>query len=386
MDRGMTAIQEPSASSLPLEADNLVELRHLTVDFGAGSGRRKGAKLVRAVDDVSLVIPRGQTLGLVGGTGSGKSTIAQVVMGMVEPTTGSVHVAGREPRDLSGRALREHRQRVQVVLQDPYSSLDPRMNVGDIIAEPLTLGRHVGGTRRKEINARVEELLLLVGLPPAKAALYPHQFSGGQRQRIAIARALAPAPQIIVLDEPTSALDVSVRAQILNLLKTLQEKLGVTYLVISHDLVSVAYLASTVAVMYLGRIVEIGPTRSIYQAARHPYTLLLHESAPNADGTFLKILQPPVLAPRSEGVHLPTDGCRYYSRCGLRARLGDPARCRDEEPLLLENAPAHAAACHFQEQTVEISQQVLAAEADAAPGLEMTDAADEPGAGTSPAH
>jgi oligopeptide transport system ATP-binding protein len=377
VDRLVTVAEEMDPSRTSRASEHLVDLRNLTVDFKTGGSRfQKSGKIVRAVDDVNLSIDRGQTLGLVGGTGSGKSTIAQVVMGMVQPTTVSVTVAGHDPRELSGRALLEHRRRVQVVLQDPYSSLDPRMRVGEIIAEPLTLGRPRG--HGPEVKARVEELLRLVGLPPAKAALYPHQFSGGQRQRIAIARALAPGPEIIVLDEPTSALDVSVRAQILNLLKSLQERLGVTYLVISHDLVSVAYLATTVAVMYAGRIVEIGPTRSIYQAARHPYTLLLHESAPNADGTFLKILQPPVLVPRSEGVHRSEDGCRYYSRCGLRARLGDPARCRDEEPRLVENAPAHAAACHFPDQMVEMSEQALAAEAEVAPGASLDLADDSP--------
>jgi oligopeptide/dipeptide ABC transporter ATP-binding protein len=344
------------------EPDLLVEIRGLTVDFDAtGSRFKKNTRIVRAVDDVDVVIERGQTLGLVGGTGSGKSTIAQVVMGMVTPTQGSVTIAGRRPLELSGKALQEHRQRVQVVLQDPYSSLDPRMRVGDIIAEPLTLGRP-GAGRDPEIKARVTELLGLVGLPAAKAELYPHQFSGGQRQRIAIARALAPRPEIIVLDEPTSALDVSVRAQILTLLKRLQEQLGITYLVISHDLVSVAYLASTVAVMYAGRIVEIGPTHEIYRQARHPYTLLLHESAPNADGTFLRVLQPAVLPPRSEGVHRTEDGCRYASRCGLRARLGDPARCLEEEPALLEQGEGHRAACHFPDQAARISDEVVAAE------------------------
>jgi oligopeptide/dipeptide ABC transporter ATP-binding protein len=359
----VTAAQETAPA--PAAAGHrhaLVEIQGLTVDFDvSGSRFKKGTRIVRAVDDVDLLIERGKTLGLVGGTGSGKSTIAQVVMGIVTPTAGKVMIAGREPLTLSGKALQAHRQRVQVVLQDPYSSLDPRMRVGDIIAEPLTLGRP-GAGRNPAIKARVIELLGLVGLPAAKADLYPHQFSGGQRQRIAIARALAPAPEIIVLDEPTSALDVSVRAQILTLLKRLQDQLNVTYLVISHDLVSVAYLASTVAVMYAGRIVEIGPTREIYRAAKHPYTLLLHESAPNADGAFLRVLQPAILAPRADGIHTSTDGCRYASRCGLRVRLGNPARCLDEEPLLLEQGIGHQAACHFPEQAARISDQLVAAE------------------------
>jgi peptide/nickel transport system ATP-binding protein len=359
-----------SAGSASLDGA-LVELRNVTVDFVSSGGFRRQRKIVRAVDDVSLAIDQGQTLGLVGGTGSGKSTIAHLVMGMVEPTDGTIMIAGADPRVLTGRGLLDHRRRVQVVLQDPYSSLDPRMRVRDLIAEPLTLG----GRRSKAVDARVEELLLLVGLPPAKASLYPHQFSGGQRQRIAIARALAPRPEIVVLDEPTSALDVSVRAQIINLLNDLQAQLGVTYLVISHDLVTVACLASKVAVMYPGRIVEIGPTKAVYQKPQHPYTLLLHQSAPDLEGNFLKVKQPQVLAPRAEGMWAPEQGCRYRSRCVLQLFLGEPSRCRSEEPTLREVAPGHAVACHFAEKTselaaVELDQAVKLAARNAAPEFE----------------
>lgn len=337
------------------DPDALVRLQGVSVDFRLGGSLfTRTPRTLRAVDDVSLSIGRGHTMGLVGGTGSGKSTIAHLLMGMVQPNAGSVTIGGRELSSLRRGELAAHRRGVQVVLQDPYSSLDPRMKVGDIIAEPLTLGRRVGGS--KAIKERVAELLRLVGLSPAKAALYPHQFSGGQRQRIAIARALAPRPDLIVLDEPTSALDVSVRAQILTLLHGLQVELGVTYLVISHDLVSVAYLASTVAVMYLGRIVEIGPTRAVYQSPRHPYTLLLLNSAPGADGAFLDPVRTDAIAPRGAASEpMPVGGCRYYSRCGLRVRLGSPARCRDEDPQLREQeVPGHAAACHFAERTPEL--------------------------------
>jgi oligopeptide/dipeptide ABC transporter ATP-binding protein len=333
-----------ATGSDPRTASPLLELDDVRVHYAPRQSIR-GAKAqpVRAVDGVSFVIPKGQTLGLVGGTGSGKSTIAQLIMGMVAPTSGTVRIAGRQASELRGRALMAQRRAVQVVLQDPFSSLDPRMKVGDIIAEPLTLGMPLRG-RSKAITTRVAELLTLVGLSPSKASLYPHQFSGGQRQRIAIARALAPRPELIVLDEPTSALDVSVRAQILNLLKDLQQRLGVTYLVISHDLISVAFLAQTVGVMWQGRIVEIGPTHDIYTRPRHPYTHLLHASAPTADGEFIRLLQPATNAATTD---LPAGACRFAARCDLRRILGNPERCVEEDPALVELAPAHAAACHF---------------------------------------
>ncbi len=267
-----------------LVSEELVLLDGVSVVYG---GRRLiGADRppIVAVDDVSLSVPRGETTGIVGGTGAGKSTIAKLVMGMVAPTAGTVRVAGHDLARVQGRDRLDLQRLRQVVLQDPFSSLDPRMTVRDIVAEPLTLGRRVP---RKQLDARVAELLTLVGLPPGRADLYPHQFSGGQRQRISIARALAPKPELIVLDEPTSALDVSVRAQILILLKRLQAELGVTYLIISHDLLTVAYLASTVAVMAAGRVVEVGPTAQLFKAAEHPYTKELLASIPSTTGSWL---------------------------------------------------------------------------------------------------
>jgi oligopeptide/dipeptide ABC transporter ATP-binding protein len=344
--------------------DDLLELKDITVRYKMRSGAfsRASADMV-AADGVSLSIRRGESLGLVGGTGSGKSTIAQVVMGMIEPTSGSLRIAGTElvGAGAAGRKGGRNAKRpadirrlVQVVLQDPYSSLDPRMRVGDIIAEPLTLGRP--GLRRAgrtEVKERVAELLSLVGLPAAKAELYPHQFSGGQRQRIAVARALAPRPSLIVLDEPTSALDVSVRAQILNLLKDLQARLDVTYLVISHDLVTVAYLASTVAVMHLGRIVEIGPTRAAYRAPRHPYTLELLSSVPGVTGDFLTQPRPET---RSAAA-LPECACRFAHRCAVRVGLGEPARCMEEDPVLTPVGEGHEAACHFPGEVAELARK-----------------------------
>lgn len=273
-----------------MSAADLVELDSVTVSYGGHSllGRRR--EPIVAVDDVSLAMSKGQSTGIVGGTGAGKSTIAKLVMGMVAPTSGSVRVAGH---DTAARGADRHElQRLrQVVMQDPFSSLDSRMSVRDIIAEPLTLGRRV---KRAEVDARVEELLTMVGLSPSRARLYPHQFSGGQRQRISIARALAPRPELIVLDEPTSALDVSVRAQILLLLKRLQDELGVTYLIISHDMVTVAYLASNVAVMSAGRIVEEGPTTQLFRSPEHEYTRELIASMPTTpNGSWNEHLDAP---------------------------------------------------------------------------------------------
>jgi peptide/nickel transport system ATP-binding protein len=330
-----------------------VQIRDLRVSFEINKGilSTQHAEIV-AVDGVNLSIARGRTLGLVGGTGSGKSTIAHTVMGMVPLTSGSVVVDGHDVGKVKGRERAVLRRLVQVVLQDPYSSLDPRLKIRDIIAEPLSPGRR-RRSERAVIQERVAELLGLVGLRANRADRYPHQFSGGQRQRIAIARALAPRPQLIVLDEPTSALDVSVRAQILSLLKRLQEQLGVTYLIISHDLVTVAYLASDVAVMHLGRIVEVGPTKTLYRSPRHPYTLELLASTPGASAAFLT--QP---RPTGTAADLPPGACRFAYRCALRTRLGNPDRCIEEDPALLDVGRNHKAACHFPEEVASLSQEL----------------------------
>jgi len=260
----------------------LVRLRDVRVAYQTRHGILRRLSEVIAVDGVSLSINRGQTLGLVGGTGSGKSTIAQVVMGMLKPTSGTVEINGQNLWTIDPAERLTIQRLVQVVMQDPYSSLDPRMSVGDIIAEPLTLGNSQWGTARRKTEKRVAELLAMVGISPSRVGSYPHQFSGGQRQRIAIARALAPRPGLIVLDEPTSALDVSIRAQILTLLQSIQKELGVTYLIISHDLVTVSFLATDVAVMRQGKIVEQGKTRALYQSPTHPYTVELLASVPGA--------------------------------------------------------------------------------------------------------
>lgn len=342
-----------TASTLELDAagGNLLEVQDLNVCFElTGGGRSHPRAAVRAVDGVTFSIAQGETLGLVGGTGSGKSTVAHAIMGMLRPTSGTVMIADHDATRAKGRERRDLQHLVQVVLQDPYASLDPRMRIRDIIAEPLVQG--FGRCSMKaEIDARVRELLGLVGLRPEKADLYPHQFSGGQRQRIAIARALAPKPNLILLDEPTSALDVSVRAQILNLLKSLQEQFGVTYLVISHDLVTVAYLATSVAVMYLGRIVEIGPKNSLYRSPFHPHTVELLASVPGGNRLAAAQLLSSS-APPDQGV----GGCRYASRCALRASLRTPDRCLAEDPVLVSVAEGHAAACHFASEVRSLAE------------------------------
>jgi oligopeptide/dipeptide ABC transporter ATP-binding protein len=330
----------------PIEGEPVLALTGVTVDYQIGRDR-----IVRALDDVTLSARAGESVGLVGGTGSGKSTMAQVIMGTVRPTGGMVRVIGADPGALRGRALREHQRRVQIVPQDPYSSLDPRMRVADIVGEPLTLGaRSLSAAHRK----RVDEVLDLVGIAAARSSQFPHQFSGGQRQRLAIARALAPRPGVIVFDEPTSALDVSIRAQILNLLKRLQGDHNTSYLVISHDIASVAHLTEWIAVMHLGRIVEVGPVKTIAAVPAHPYTRLLLASVPSASGSFLDAARldapGPSAAPQPAG---PTPGCKYVSRCALHKRLGEPADCRDVRPLLRPAAAGQTVACHHAEEEGE---------------------------------
>jgi oligopeptide/dipeptide ABC transporter ATP-binding protein len=316
----------------------LIALESVTKHFPVGQKLWGAApRAVHAVDDVSLAIAAGETLGLVGETGSGKSTLGRVILHLHPPTAGRVLYRGAEIAAMNPAALRRLRGQAQIVFQDPYSSFDPRMTIGDIVAEGMVHSTHRDRAGRL---ARVRELLQLVGLGHVHTDLYPHQFSGGQRQRIGIARALAVDPEFIVLDEPVSALDVSVQSQILNLLADLRASLGLTYLFIAHDLSVVRFLSTRVAVMYLGRIVEIADTATLYAAPAHPYTRELLAAVPIADPTQRHrprtILQGDVPSPID-----PPPGCRFHTRCPLAI-----PRCREETPPLTPRAPGQLAACH----------------------------------------
>ncbi|OQW49638.1 ABC transporter ATP-binding protein [Candidatus Raskinella chloraquaticus] len=306
---------------------------------GGFPGIRK--RVVYAVDDVTFSIARGETLSLVGESGCGKSTVGKAILKLFPLTGGDVILNGERFDTLEGRALQEKRRFIQVVFQDPFSSLNPRMKVGDIIAEPLRNFKLAED--RQTLDKRLAEIIAKVGLPRDAAGRFPHEFSGGQRQRIGIARALAASPDLIICDEAVSALDVSVKAQIVNLLQDLQRELGLTLLFISHDLAIVEHMTHHVAVMYLGRIVEMGPREALFAAPRHPYTQALLSAVPSLDPDKRDgriILSGDVPSPMS-----PPSGCRFHTRCPQAF-----ARCRVEEPATRQVGPDHVAACHLNDQ------------------------------------
>jgi oligopeptide transport system ATP-binding protein len=341
---------EPSQPQ-PSGAAPLLRVRNLQVHFPVRGGRASKAGLLRAVDGVSLEVRRGETLGLVGESGCGKSTAGRAVLQLLRPTAGTVEYDGQELTALWRRRfgiwrwsppLRQLRRRMQMIFQDPYASLDPRMTVEQIVAEPLTT---FDLARGQDLRRRVQELLERVGLDPRYVRRYPHEFSGGQRQRIGIARALALEPELIVCDEPISALDVSIQAQILNLLKNLQRDLGLTYIFIAHDLAAVRHISDRVAVMYLGRIVELADARTLYQAPAHPYTRALVSAVPIPDPAIERRRVPIVLKGDVPSPIAPPAGCRFHTRC---PEAFD--RCPREDPATHPAAPGQWAACHLLER------------------------------------
>ncbi len=317
----------------------LVSVRNLTRIFDVSKPLvsrlidREPRRLLRAVDDVTFGIARGETFGIVGESGSGKSTLARMVVGLIAPSAGQVLIKGVDMAAASQARTREVRRRIQMVFQDPYASLDPRWRAGDIVAEPI----FAFALERAAANGvgRAAELMRLVGLDAADISKYPHEFSGGQRQRIAIARALASDPEFIVCDEPTSALDVSIQAQILNLLRDLQERLGLTYLLITHNLAVVRHMATSIGVMYLGRLVEIAPAATLFTTPRHPYTRMLIDAVP--DLAMSGRARTPVAGEPPNPI-APPPGCAFHPRC---PRAID--RCRTETPALSDGVACHRA-------------------------------------------
>lgn len=320
--------------------DALLEVSHLTKHYPIRKGvfsRISGR--VHAVDDVSFRIAEGETLGLVGESGCGKSTASKTILKLIDPTSGSISWRGRRIDQLSGSEMRPYRRELQAVFQDPYSSLNPRMRAGDIVAEPI---RNFETAAAGEIRDRVASLFDKVGLRADQMIKYPYEFSGGQRQRLGIARALAPRPRLIVCDEPVSALDVSVQAQVINLLMDLQDELGLSYLFVAHDLAVVEHISHRVAVMYLGKIVELTDKRTLFADPQHPYTEALLSAVPVPDPKVERkrvILLGDVPSPIN-----PPSGCRFHTRCPYAEE-----RCRIEEPAMKEVRPGHFVACHLRD-------------------------------------
>jgi oligopeptide/dipeptide ABC transporter ATP-binding protein len=340
------------AASLPpvspaAAASPLVEVRDLVKHFPIKGGvLQRTVAIVQAVDNVSFDIRRGETLGLVGESGCGKTTVGRLLLRLIEPTAGEIRFDGRDITKLSGAALKPYRRRMQIIFQDPFASLDPRTPIGDSIGEGLRV--HAIGTpaqRREKVRGIMDK----VGLAPYHARRYPHEFSGGQRQRIGIARALVLEPDLLVCDEPVSALDVSIQAQVLNLLKSLQRELGLTYVFVAHNMGVVEHISDRVAVMYLGKIAEVAERREMFANPQHPYTQALMSAIPIPDPELRRqrvILKGDVPSPVN-----PPSGCRFNPRCQLRAELGGPQICVREEPPLIElgagAAADHRCACHF---------------------------------------
>src|SRR6266581_1243397 len=329
--------------------NTLVDVRDLKMHFPLTQGivLQRVVGYVRAVDGVSFSIERGQTLGLVGESGSGKTTIGRTIVRLYKPTAGQIMFGDKDLATMEGEELRQARQRVQMIFQDPFASLNPRYTIGSLIAEPMHIYKVASST---EIRERTAELLRVVGLRPEYIDRYPHEFSGGQRQRIAVARALSINPEFIIADEPVSALDVSVRAQVLNLLQRLQQQFGLTYLFVSHDLSVVRHVADRIAVMYLGKIVEMADRDELYEAPKHPYTRALLSAVPIPDPQIEKRRQRIILSgDQPSPIKIPS-GCRFHTRCPMAEEI-----CRQVEPVFeAKDGREHFAACHFSEKVTPI--------------------------------
>jgi oligopeptide/dipeptide ABC transporter ATP-binding protein len=346
----------------------LVEAEHLQHHFSIKGGivLDREVASVRAVDDVSLRIAAGETLGLVGESGCGKSTLSRCLMRLLEPTGGTVRFAGRDVTHLGRRALRPLRREMQMIFQDPYASLNPRRRVGQIVGDPIRLHGEARG--REQVKRRVQELLERVGLSPEHYNRFPHEFSGGQRQRIGVARALALEPRLIVADEPVSALDVSIQAQIVNLLDDLQDDFGLTYLFVAHDLGVVRHVSDRVAVMYLGKIAEVAPAGELYDKPIHPYTVALLSAIPIPDPKANAARERIVLEGDVPSPIDPPPACRFHTRCPRASDI-----CAQVEPPLVDYGGGHLAACHHPVSVgpEEIARAKVAPESPASAGYEL---------------
>ncbi|MFP5316754.1 MAG: ABC transporter ATP-binding protein [Acidimicrobiia bacterium] len=340
VDAGQTLVSEGLPGDGP--GERLLTVKGLTKHFPVTKGAilRRQVGAIQAVDDVSFAVQKGETFGLVGESGCGKSTTARLILKLIPATAGEVDFDGRSIFPLNAKETRALRAEMQIVFQDPFASLNPRHTVGQIVAEPLI----VQGRSRKEARARVEELLVLCGLNREHASRYPHEFSGGQRQRVGVARALALNPKLVILDEPVSALDVSIQAQIINLLDSLQDRLGLTYVFIAHDLSVVRHISDKVGVMYLGQLVEVADRDSLYEHPKHPYTVALLSAVPIPDPQRERRRQRIILKGDVPSPANPPPACRFHTRCWKAQEV-----CRTVAPPLEQKAAGHWAACHFPE-------------------------------------